>query len=188
MKWVHMISIMGMIHCGRAFVPASQPGVSKPLGFFDPLGFSKNRSPLEFKKIQEAEVKHSRVAMLAALGLLTQDVFHPLFMDNTIGSPIYHYQIASEKYPLLTPLLLGTIGTVELFNVKNGWEKRSPSDGIAELTEEYMPGNLGFDPLQLVKTPEDFHLMRTRELNNGRLAMIASVIIVLQQYINAQSV
>ena len=180
--------LVGVIACANAFVPpASQPGVSSPLGFFDPLGFSKNRSPLEFKKIQESEVKHSRIAMLAALGLILQDTFHPLFKDQVLGAPIYHYQIASTKYPWLTPAILASIGLIEAVNIKKGWDFLSPSQGIATLREDYVPGDLGFDPLGLATTPENFSLMRTRELNNGRLAMIACLLLVLQQYTGSPS-
>lgn len=36
-------------------------------------------------------------------------------------------------------------------------------------------GDLGFDPLGLKPTdPEEFEIMQTKELQNGRLAMIAS--------------
>ena len=51
------------------------PGITDPLGFFDPAGFCSEGGPSNEKlsegKIRfyrEVEVKHARVAMLAALG------------------------------------------------------------------------------------------------------------------------
>ena len=41
---------------------------------FDPLGLSKGAAPGEIKKWREAEIKHGRVAMLAALGVLVAEV------------------------------------------------------------------------------------------------------------------
>jgi hypothetical protein len=48
-------------------------GVSAPLGFFDPLGFSKNDET--FARLRESELKHGRVAMLAAFGWIAQELF-----------------------------------------------------------------------------------------------------------------
>lgn len=42
-------------------------GVSAPFGFFDPLGFYKDKTIRQKKKLRESEVKHGRVAMLAVV-------------------------------------------------------------------------------------------------------------------------
>jgi hypothetical protein len=55
------------------------PGKLEPVGFFDPLGLSKSRSIDEIKKWREAELKHGRIAMLAVVGTLVAEIFHPLF-------------------------------------------------------------------------------------------------------------
>lgn len=156
------------------------PGVSKPLGFFDPLGFSKGKTEIEFKKIQESELKHGRIAMLASLGLLVQNYFHPLFgfQDTELGNSIYHYQIVSNKFPLLTPLLLTGISMMEGNNIIRGWQSHGLGK-IADLRGDYIVGDLGLNPFEY--TDEQFNDMRTKELNNGRLAMIATLLIVLQQ-------
>lgn len=174
-KYVFLATIPSII---QAF--QNVPGVSKPLGFFDPLGFSKDKSTIEFKKYQESELKHGRIAMLASLGLLLQNKWHPMFNLNhsNLGDSIYYYQIVASKFPLITPVLLSLIGLVEAKTIQNGWEK----DGIfkiANLREDYIVGNLGLNPLEL--KDEKFDNMRTKELNNGRLAMIATLIIVAQQ-------
>lgn len=172
--------------CALGFLPkpfvTDLPGISKPLGFFDPLGFSCNKSPIEFKKIQEAELKHGRVAMLAALGLLVQNYFHPIIgNDLELGKSIYHYQIASTQLPWLTPLLLSTIGFTEFQTINRGWEMIESKEQIAELKEDYIPGDLGLDPFKVAKDTEKFKDFRTKELNNGRLAMISVILIIVQQ-------
>ncbi|CAK9023520.1 unnamed protein product [Durusdinium trenchii] len=40
----------------------------RPLGFFDPAGFSKVGDKENFQNLRAAEIKHGRVAMMAALG------------------------------------------------------------------------------------------------------------------------
>lgn len=50
-------------------------------------------------------------------------------------------------------------------------------------------GNLGFDPLGLTpKSPAEFDLMRTKEVNNGRLAMIGIAGIVAQELVTSEKV
>merc|ERR1719188_2372038 len=51
------------------FEPAEQVGAMAPLGYFDPLGFTKTGDEEGFRKMREAELKHGRVAMMASVGL-----------------------------------------------------------------------------------------------------------------------
>merc|ERR1712066_493517 len=54
------------------FDPAKQVGVTAPLGYFDPLGFCKVGDYEGFHKLRCAEIKHGRVAMMAAVGTVFQ--------------------------------------------------------------------------------------------------------------------
>merc|ERR1711935_518407 len=56
----------------------SLPGISGPLDFFDPLGFCNEASEGKIKFYREVEVKHARMAMLAAIGFPIAEQFHPL--------------------------------------------------------------------------------------------------------------
>merc|ERR1712014_517157 len=55
-----------------SFDPAVQIGAMAPLGFFDPAGFSKKGDESGFRIKRAAEIKHGRVAMMAALGAVVQ--------------------------------------------------------------------------------------------------------------------
>eukprot|EP00571_Detonula_confervacea_P013219 CAMPEP_0172297874 /NCGR_PEP_ID=MMETSP1058-20130122/744_1 /TAXON_ID=83371 /ORGANISM="Detonula confervacea, Strain CCMP 353" /LENGTH=132 /DNA_ID=CAMNT_0013007077 /DNA_START=182 /DNA_END=577 /DNA_ORIENTATION=- len=46
------------------------PGSSAPLGFFDPLGFTKDMDLNGVKRFREAEIMHGRVAMMATIGYI----------------------------------------------------------------------------------------------------------------------
>merc|ERR1712232_2917 len=87
-----MISILGI--CGAelaagkdalaqfAFSPANEIGAMAPLGYFDPLGFAKDADEAGFKNLRAAEIKHGRVAMMAAVGAVAQSLFRfPGFED-----------------------------------------------------------------------------------------------------------
>merc|ERR1719390_67096 len=57
-------------------------GVTGPMGFFDPLGLSAELSEGKALFYREVEIKHGRVCMLASLGILVGESFHPLFGGN----------------------------------------------------------------------------------------------------------
>merc|ERR1712060_942416 len=46
---------------------------------FDPLGCTKGKTVEELGLYREAELAHGRVAMMASLGFLVQEAFHPIF-------------------------------------------------------------------------------------------------------------
>ena len=127
------------------------PGGSNILGEFDPAGFMEGKPKLEVYRLREAELAHGRVSMLASLGFLVQEKFHPLFSGD--GGPAID-QIPQLPYWLWIAMTIG-IGRAELFRIQKGWAKLNPETGKAEsaLKEGYMPGDLGFDPLNL--KPED---------------------------------
>merc|ERR1712217_476467 len=52
----------------RAF--ESELGVQAPVGFWDPLGLSKDGDVEAFKRRRETELKHGRVSMFAAIGYI----------------------------------------------------------------------------------------------------------------------
>ena len=74
----------------------SELGVQAPVGFWDPLGLSSSGDVDDFKRRREVELKHGRVAMLAAVGFLVAEQFHPLWGGN-VDVPSY---IAFQETPL----------------------------------------------------------------------------------------
>ena len=57
------------------------------------------------------------------------------------------------------------------------------------LNEDYYPGDVGFDPLGLKPTdPAEFAEMQTKELQNGRLAMLAAAGFLAQELVNEQPI
>ncbi len=149
----------------------TMPGVTPPLGYFDPVGFAEGASEGKIRFYREVELKHGRVAMLAAFGFPVAEQFHPLF-GGTIDVPSY---IAFQETPLQTfwPAVVLAISISEVFSI---FSFNSPIGGgeTWSIRSDYEAGHLGFDPLGLKPTnAAELLEMQNKELNNGRLAMIA---------------
>merc|ERR1719261_1154787 len=123
-------------------------GALPPLGFFDPLGFTTDCSEGKLLFYREVELKHGRVCMLAALGILVGENFHPLFGGN-IDAPAY---VAFQQTPLqfFWPLVVSAIAIPEVLT----FSKFDTSDTgkLWVLKEDAVPGDLGWDPLGLKPT------------------------------------
>jgi len=162
------------------------PGAANILGEFDPAGFLENKDKLEVYRLREAELAHGRVGMLASLGFVVQEKFHPLFSGD--GGP------AIDQIPQLPIWLWGAmlalIGSAEQTRIAKGWQKLDPETSTASqaLREGYYPGDLGFDPLNLKpEDPTEFALMQEKELSHGRLAMIAAAGFLAQEAVTGQT-
>ena len=179
----------------RASAPKMQmqatdlPGVTGPFGFFDPLGFAKDLLTSELMLRRESELAHGRVAMIGALGFLVQEGFHPLFPE--IDGPAINQlnQLPVSGNGKLAFAIMGMmIGFAEIARARTGWI--APEDlveGGGRLQEGYTPGDLGFDPLNMKPTnAADLLQMQNKEINNGRLAMLAVAGMVGQELATQQ--
>ena len=134
---------------------------------------------------REAELAHCRVSMIAALGFLVQENFHPIFPE--IGGPAARQLdlvLQGENGQAIMATLLFGVGLTEITRARIGW--MDPDVATQELRPEYTPGDLGFDPLGVAPKDEAGMLsMKNKELNNGRLAMIALAGICAQEVITS---
>ena len=168
------------------------PGSINPIPEFDPFGFAEKADLVQMKGYRESETTHGRVAMLAILGFLITEQpieFHPLFHTGfkDIGPAIRHLDEVRAAAPSFFEILALSIGAAELFRALKGWE--FPNENGAVLKDNYFPGDIGFDPLGLKpKDPEAFAEMSTKELQNGRLAMLGVAGIVAQELINGKEI
>lgn len=105
-----------------------------------------------------------------------------------------HLTQVQEIAPFFFAWLGGSIATAELIRAKIGWESpidaAEKNDGVegqtwlSKLNDRYYPGDLRFDPLGLKPNdPTEFASMQTKELQNGRLAMIASIGMIVQEQV-----
>ena len=169
-----------------AHTPAPPAAGNNILGEFDPLGLLDGKSKLEVYKYREAELTHGRVAMLASLGFLVQEKFHPLFSGDT---DIAINQVPQLPIWLWAGMLAGIAGA-EQTRIAKGWQKLDQRSYTASesLREGYMPGDLGFDPFKIKpQDPEKLLDMQEKELSHGRLAMIAAMGFLAQETVTGQT-
>jgi hypothetical protein len=161
------------------------PGVVAPTGYFDPIGFCQTGISLnDVKRYREAEVQHGRVAMLAAVGYFAGEAIQGPF---SISGPA-NDQLAQVPLPAFL-FLSGAIAAAELKRATIGWVEPTKFKSLWALRENYYPGDLGFDPLGLKpEDPEKFENMQTKELQNGRLAMIGVAGMISQELVNHKTI
>jgi len=101
---------------------AGLPGSTAPLGQFDPLEITADLSIEEIKRYRESEVTHGRVAMLATLGYLVGESFHPFFGGVVSGPANTHLAQVQEVAPAFFVALTFGIGAIELLRAVTGWK------------------------------------------------------------------
>jgi hypothetical protein len=155
---------------------------------FDPVGLAKTdlnlgsanekERSLAFvlRDYREAELRHGRLAMLAALAWPVQELVNPV-IARALREPLLLSELGGRSPSVLNGGLgLGPIPyTVGAYSLKIK----------ANVGETWLPGDFGFDPLNILggaslAAKRD---MQEKELNNGRLAMVAVTLFVIEEAI-----
>lgn len=151
--------------------PSQEPGNLEPVGFFDPLNFVKEDEK-NFRKFRTAEIKHGRVAMMAAAGAVVQ---HYVKLPGLQDVPSGLSALQSTPGQLGAAVLFAACGVMELYVWKQDEKKE--------------PGNFG-DPAKWSQTGlggGSYSVeMRDRELVNGRFAMLSIVGIFAAEYVTGK--
>lgn len=154
---------------------------------FDPLGLAAaGRDRLEF--MRESELKHARIAMLAAAGWPVAELCHTKLAFSFGARPLLQSgdrvpsilngglgHIMADYWPyIFGALVLG--GAIEAFTEL---DKRQAVDAGMQR----QPGNLGFDPFGTFakESDEGKRSLELMEIKNGRLAMLAIALFAFQE-------
>jgi Chlorophyll A-B binding protein len=153
---------------------------------FDPLGFAKTKADL--LNYREAEIKHARLAMLAAAGwpiseLFDKNIANFLGLAPVVGSDDRAPSLLNGGLEKISPFYWVTCllaaAAIDFYGIQKS------KSGNAD----YFPGNLGFDPFGLYpKDKEGQERMQLAELKNGRLGMIAITAFAAQEFANKAGV
>jgi len=170
------------------------PGSIAPVEAFDPLNFAEGTPLNTMKQWREAETQHGRVAMLATIGLIVTEEpieFHPLFeaYEKDIGPAIRHLDEVDAVSPFFLTFLTLLIGSLEWNRALQGFSKPEGEFSFQQLKEDYYPGDVGFDPLGLKPDDaEEYATIQTKELQNGRLAMLGIAGMAAQELVNGKEI
>lgn len=133
---------------------------------FDPLYLSDY---INLDYAAAGELKNGRIAMLAVLGMLVQEIVHlpnEMFAESNPLKAIYSVPVEGWCQIILA------ITIVELVTFKATFESG---------------GDLGFDPLGMGKK-ENLEELKLKELKNGRLAMLASMGFIMQTIVTGKPI
>jgi len=173
------------------FTVDNMPGALAPMGFWDPAGFAERADESNLKRYREAEVTHGRVAMLAVVGFLVGEAVEGssfLFDSQISGPALSHFLQVPGGWDAL---IITFIGAAEAQRAQKGWvdPAQCPPDQPALLRDDYYPGDIGFDPFGLKPTNQkELDTMITKELQNGRLAMLAAAGFLAQEAVNGKGI
>jgi hypothetical protein len=160
--------IASLVAGAAAFAPASkqasssalkafenEAGVIQPTGFFDPFGLSKGKDMATFDQYRTAELKHGRVAMLCVIGYVVPEFYR---FPGDIAPGLKFADVPNGVAALSAIPALGwaqiffLVGAVDYWGVLGDFEYGKPD----------------LDADTLAKR-------QTQELQNGRLAMLATL-------------
>jgi len=146
------------------------PGATMPWKGFDPLGLATLGSDETFAWFRASELKHSRIAMLATTGYLVQaaGIHFPGMLSSDVSFESLSSMKPFDAWAAVPDLgqqqIIGTIFLAEIITEAKGvhYTKGGPLPTIV------------FPPIEFADTdPDKLKMQQSRELNNGRLAMIA---------------
>ena len=148
---------------------------------FDPFNFASDANSLQWQR--KSELKHARLAMLAAVGWPMAELMHknianafdlaPLLASNDRVPSILNDGLSHAHFPAFWIATIALAAALEI------------TESVAENDScKLDPTDYGFDPLNLGgKTDGQKRFMQEAEVFNGRLGMLAIVGFAAQEFV-----
>jgi hypothetical protein len=160
----------------------SLPFLARPV-ILEGFNFASTPDALQWQR--NAEIKHGRLAMLAAAGWPMAELLDKQLAGQFNLKPLL---VFADRVPsvlngglLRTPLAFWAAALGVGFAIESFGQIKETN--YNEAGREYTPGDLGFDPLGLAgKSSDDRKYKLEAELFNGRLAMLATTGFALQEW------
>merc|ERR1712187_766762 len=154
-------------------------GAYPPLGFWGPVGLAADTSSGRLAYYREAEMKYGRVCMIASLGFIASERYHPIF-----GGDIHVLALQALKPVELLyfwPAVLALSGGVEL--IKGLGRIVATKEEGQVLRDGFIPRDAGYDPLGLKDRWSQEYNMEAKEIAHGRLAMISTLGMIMREIV-----
>ena len=159
----------GHLHMSEPSDSYKLVGDIPPLGYFDPLNFSKEAETVQLKKLREAEIHHGRIAMVSTVVLAFLDAVYDESAINVLRLSDTNIQLFA----------------VWLFAMYEGNRiLRLYDSPFSEKTQFQLKSDA--TPGQYYDTKEYDRTKMEKELSNGRLAMIGAAGYIAQEFVSQQ--
>ena len=137
---------------------------------------------LILRDYREAEIRHGRLAMLAAIIWPLQEIIDKIFIPTRSADfTVIYGGITLPYLSLFMTLVILLLGYLDVY-----------AKVIKEVDtgEAFLPGECFWDPLKILDGAPDYskRKMQERELNNGRFAMVAVALYILEEAIFHKSI
>lgn len=146
-------------------------GVTAPMGLFDPLGLMADEAAFERRRI--SEIKHGRIAMMAVIGNLAPQLGFT-FPGYLSTSQNVKFSDVGSGFAALTKIPLFGVAQIILFAGIMETIQWAQKPGSA-------PGDVGGEDWVRYSDPAVKAEKLNKELNNGRLAMMAIMGLMVQE-------
>lgn len=133
-------------------------------------------SALILRDYREAEIRHGRLAMLAAIFWPLQEMLDKFLLEVDQFGPLIYGPVTLPYFPLLMTLIMMLLGYLDIY-AKAIKEEEAIGDA-------FLPGDCFWDPLKMLEgAPNSMKRnMQERELFNGRVAMLAFAAYVFEEF------
>jgi light-harvesting complex II chlorophyll a/b binding protein 5 len=157
---------------------------------YDPFGLSKK--PADFDKYQAYELIHARWAMLGAAGFVLPEAFNKF--GAVCGPEAVWWKTGAllldgdtiQYFGATVPVNLAAAVIAEIVLVGGAEYYRSTNKSpLGSDLDRLHPGG-AFDPLGLANDPDQFALLKVKEIKNGRLAMFSMLGFFVQAYVTGE--
>jgi light-harvesting complex II chlorophyll a/b binding protein 5 len=157
---------------------------------YDPFGLSKK--PEDFDRYQAYELIHARWAMLGAAGFVLPEAFNKF--GAVCGPEAVWWKTGAlllegdsiQYFGATIPVNLAAAVIAEVVLVGGAEYYRSTNKSpLGSDLDRLHPGG-AFDPLGLANDPDQFALLKVKEIKNGRLAMFSMLGFFIQAYVTGE--
>ena len=151
-----------------------------PKAASSPLSLQTRPSALILRDYREAEIRHGRLAMLAAVLWPIQEMLDRLLLDEDQFGSILYSNITLPYIPLFMTALMLLLGYLDIYSA----QMKEQND----IGEAFAPGDCFWDPLCILEGGNDRmkRNMSEREIWNGRMAMLAVVLYAFEEITSHQ--